>query len=460
MFTGVERKVWKPAPHQRKGIKWLTSHPSGALLWKPGLGKTSTTFEAFADLHKRRHAKRLLVIAGLRVCMGVWRQEQAKWANWDHFKIGFAHGPGREEVLLGSEYHIVLLNYDGIAWAAPYLEPGLFDVVCFDELTRMKHTSTRRFKLMKPLLGNFKFRWGLTGSPAPNGLMDLFGQVMTLDGGARLGRYITHYRLQFFHQKPWDQWTWYPNEGAHDEITKRLKNLAFYVEEKVINKMPTLTNVVLKAVMPKEAMAQYKKFERDYIIKLKEDKTLTAATAAVLALKLRQCASGAVYGENREVMHIHDGKLDVLEDLVEELNGDPVLIGVGYLHEVEAIRKRLGTNIPYLGGGVSAKEMDKIITRWNMGWTPVLLAHPTSVAHGLNLQAGGCTVAWYSLTVNAEEHMQFVRRVYRQGQKRNVTVYYIETEGTIDKYLHDMVDSKDRVEFNFLRALKEHFQIK
>lgn len=460
-FAGITRKTWKPLPYQKAGVKWLTGHPSAALFWRPGLGKTSTTFAAFQDLKKRKLAKRMLIFAGLRVCMGVWRQEQNKWDNFDDLWVEFAHGAGREATLLNEDIDVVLVNYDGIMWAHSLLaaNPGLFDVVCFDELTRMKHPSTRRFKLMKPLIGLFKFRWGLTGSPVPNGLMDLFGQIMILDGGARLGRYITHFRLNYFHQKPWDQWTWYPNAGAMDEITKKIKGLAHYVDEKQWNKMPELKNVVLPAVLPDKAMKEYKKFERECILAIQDD-VLTASTAAVLSLKLRQYASGSVYNADRDVLVVHEAKLDVLEDLIEELGGNPLLVAVGFLHEVETIRKRLGASIPYLGGGVSAKQMDQIITRWNMGWTPVLLAHPTSVAHGLNLQAGGNNVCWYTMTFNQEEHMQFIRRVYRQGQEKNVTNYYITAQGTIDEYIVDVMDKKDQVDHNLMRALKAYFKIK
>lgn len=457
-FNGIERKTWVPQPYQNEGVKWLTSHPSAALFWKPGLGKTSTVFASFQNLRKRKLVKRMLIIAGLRVCQAVWRQEQSKWTNFDDITVDFAHGPGREAVLLDKSKEVVLLNYDGIVWAYKHIaeHPGLFDIVCFDELTRMKHPSTRRFKLMKPLLGNFKFRWGLTGTPVPNGLMDLFGQIFTLDGGARLGKFITHYRMTYFHQKPWDKWTWYPNEGAMDQITKALKNMVHYVDEKMWLKMPALHHIQLPVTLPAQALKEYKKFEKEAIIKLK-DEVLTASTAAVLSLKLRQYASGSVYNSERETVVVHEVKIDVLEDLIEELNGSPLFVAVGFLHEVESIRRRLGKKIPYLGGGVSAKEMDKIIQQWNMGWIPVLLAHPTSVAHGLNLQAGGNNVCWYTMTFNQEEHVQFIRRVYRQGQEKKVTNYYITAKDTIDEYLVKVMSEKERVDHSLMRILKGYF---
>lgn len=462
MQFNASKKEWIPTVYQKDGVKWLTSRPAGALFWAPGLGKTTTVFTAFQNLRKRKLAKRILIVASLRVCQGVWRQEQDKWLGFDDFTIGFAHGPGKEAILKDQRFDMVLLNYDGLLWATSKLVDGDFDIICFDELTRMKHTNTQRFKRTKKILSYFKFRWGLTGTPVPNGIMDLFGQVFILDGGQRLGPYITKYRFTFFHQKPWDKWTWFPNQGAVEEITRRISNLANYVDEKEWNKMPKLMDVPIKVTLPKNAAKQYKTLEDLFILKLEKD-IVTAANAAVLSLKLRQAASGSVYDQDGNPIHIHSEKLDALEDLVEEMAGDPLIVAVGFLHEVEAIRAKLGfingKEIPYLGGGVTHVQMDKILTQWNMGWIPVLLAHPTSVAHGLNLQSGGRALCWYSLTFNSEEYTQLIRRVYRKGQTRTVLNYHIIAQDTIDKHVFEVLTKKERVQQDLLSGLKAYYGV-
>lgn len=464
-FKGVVKRIWVPKPYQEAGVDWLSTRPSSALFWKPGLGKTTTVMRAFQKLRqmKKLGVKRMVVIAPLKVCEGVWAQQQEEWGGFEELRIGFAHGSAKREVLHDKNLDIVLLNYDGLLWAVPFMVPGLFDVVCFDELPRMKHTNTRRFKLMKSVLGSFKFRWGLTGTPIPNGLMDIFGQVFILDGGARLGPYITKFRLKYFHQKPFDKWSWFPNQGADKQIVKAIANLAHYVDEEQWNKLPKLINMRIKVDLPPDVMQQYKRLEQDFIVKLKSG-IVTAATAATLSLKLRQFASGSLYDDERHVVPAHECKLDALESLYTELNGEPLIVAVGFLHEVEAIRKRLGTidgkPIPYIGSGMAKGELALVQKRWNMGWLPIVLGHPTSMAYGLNLQGGGCNLAWYSLTFNAEEFEQLIRRLRRTGQKNKVVNYRLESAKTIDEYLWSVVGKKGMTQQKMLDALRDFYGVK
>lgn len=458
-FQAIAVKPWKPEPYQVEGVDFLTSRPSSALFWAPGLGKTGTVLEAFLNLRKRKLVKRMLVMAPLKVCQGVWRQEAEKWDLFAGLKIGLAHGKDKERVMLDESLDIVLLNYDAlILWGHEYLQHSPFDIVCFDELTRMKHTNTRRHKVMRGLLGYFKFRWGLTGTPIPNGYLDLFGQVFCLDGGQRLGQFITHYRFKYFHQKPWDKWTWYPNQNTGRDITRLLSNLAHTVDEKKWLNLKEPKVVERRVDLPKDAMAQYKLMEAQFIAKIK-DKTVTAANAAVLSGKLRQMASGAVYDEARDVIKVHDAKLDSLESLVEEMAKDPMIVVVGFLHEVDMIRERLGYEVPYIGGGVPDSVMQKTIKHWNLGWIPLILAHPTSVSAGLNLQFGGRALAWYSMTWNREEREQMLRRIRRKGQERQVFEYHIMANKTIDDYLIEVSAQKGVTQENFLAGLERFFNI-
>ena len=456
-FMAITKLKWKPEPYQVEGVNWLSHKPASALFWPPGLGKTTTVLRAFQSLQKRKLAKRMLIIAPLKVCQGVWRQEIDKWEGFEDLEIGLAHGTDKADILMNDAYNIVLLNYDGIMWASGYLKHANFDVVCYDELTRLKHPNTRRFKVLKPLLQLFKFRWGLTGTPIPNGYMDLFGQVFCLDGGERLGKFITHYRFKYFHQLPWDQWTWYPNETAGRTLTRLISDLAHTVDEKKWLNIKKPIVVEIRVDLPTDAMKQYKALEALFITKIKED-VVTASNAAVLSGKLRQVASGSVYSEGRIVTQVHDAKLDALESLVEELNKDPVIIVVGFLHEVDAIRKRLG-NIPYIGGGVSESIIVESLKRWNLGWMPVILVHPTSVSAGLNMQAGGRALIWYSMTWNREERDQMLHRIHRKGQTRQVFEYHIIANKTIDDYLIEVSIKKGATQDQFLAGLEKFFGI-
>jgi SNF2 family DNA or RNA helicase len=289
--------------------------------------------------------------------------------------------------------------------------------------------------------------------------MDLFGQVFCLDGGQRLGQFITHYRYKYFHQVPWDQWTWYPNQTTGKEITRLLTNLAHTVDEKKWLNIKEPKVVERRVDLPPEAMKQYKVLEDQFITMIK-DKVVTAANAAVLSGKLRQVASGSVYDENRDVVEVHDAKLEALESLVEELSKDPVIVVVGFLHEVDAIRKRLGYEVPYIGGGISDGQMARTIKHWNLGWIPVVLAHPTSVSAGLNLQAGGRSLCWYSMTWNREERDQMLRRIRRKGQTRQVFEYHIMANRTIDDYLIKLSVEKGVTQEQFLTGLEAFFGVK
>jgi SNF2 family DNA or RNA helicase len=280
-----------------------------------------------------------------------------------------------------------------------------------------------------------------------------------LDGGQRLGSGITKFRQDYFHQVPWDQWTWYPNKDTPRLLTKKLHDLAHYIDEKDWNKMPELINAPITVKLDKKAYQQYKLLENEFIVKL-ESGEVVAGNSAILSGKLRQCASGSVYDADRNVHTIHEAKLDALESLVEELAGDPIMVAVGFLHEVDAIRKRLGFKIPYLGGGVKGTDVTKIIKNWNLGWIPILLVHPTSVAFGLNLQGGGNNICSYTLTWSAEEYDQLIRRLYRTGQKKRVMNYSILADKTIDLYVHEVLTNKDKVQTNFVQGLKRFFKVK
>ena len=451
MLTSFASPTWKPHGYQERGIDWLTQRISAALFLAPGLGKTSITLAAIQKLRKDEVIKRVLILAPLKVAVTTWDTEPKKWAQFASLKIGLAHGPNRVQVLQDPSYDIVVMNYDGLPWAAGLLAKGhKFDVLVCDELTRLKHASSKRFKLIKPLLPTFTFKWGLTASPAANGLIDLFGQVYALDLGHRLGRYITHFRAKYFHQEPWDQYRWYISPEKSLELTAKLEDLAMSINAKEYLTLPDLIDVVRPVKLA--SMQEYKFLRDEYILKMR-DTVVTAANAGVLTSKLRQFTGGAIYLEDHTYQEVGREKLDELVELVEELNGEPLIVVYQYTHEAERILKIFPT-ARAIRGGMSTKETQEVVALWNSSEVPVLLVQPQAASFGLNLQAGGAAMCWFSLDYNLELYEQMVARIYRQGQAKAVRNYILSCEGTIDEVLAKVLSAKDKTQAAVLRALE------
>lgn len=451
VLDGFASPTWKPHGYQDRGIDWLTHRISAALFLAPGMGKTSITLAAILKLKAEGLAQRVLILAPLTVCITTWNTEPKKWAQFQGLKVGLAHGPDKQAVLKNRSYDIVVMNYDGLAWAAPVLAKGhTFDVIVFDELTKLKHSTSKRFKILKPLLPTFKFKWGLTASPTANGLIDLFGQVFVLDCGLRLGRYITHFRSKYFFQEPWDQYKYFITPEKSTELTNTLQDLAMYIDPKDHLVLPGLFDVV-RPVKLKD-LSRYKLLQDEYILKL-QDTVITAANAGVLTNKLRQFAGGALYLEGGTYEVLHKDKIDALVELVEELNGEPLIVAYEFNHEAERLLQAF-PSAKAIRGGLSVAETQSIVTDWNAGNLPVLLVQPQAGAHGINLQAGGAAICWYSLTYNLENYMQLIARIYRQGQKSIVRNYLLVAQGTIDEALVKVLGNKTITQDAVFAALK------
>lgn len=453
ILAGFASPTWQPHGYQERGIEWLTHKISAALFLAPGMGKTSITLASINLLRKEGLAKRVLILAPLTVCVTTWDTEPKKWSQFQGLKIGLAHGPSKQLVLNDSKYDIVIMNYDGLAWAAPLLAKGhKFDVLVCDEITKLKHTSSKRFKLIKPLLPSFKFKWGLTASPTANGLIDLFGQVFVLDGGTRLGRYITHFRSKYFYQEPWDQYRWFINPEKADLLTSQLTDLAMYMDPKDYLVLPGLLNVTRPVKL--KGMPAYKFLRDEFILKM-QDTTITAVNAGVLTNKLRQFTGGALYIEDRQYEVVGSDKIGALLELVEELNGEPLIVAYEFNHEAERLLK-VFPEAKAIRGSTSTKEVQGIVAAWNAGSIPVLLVQPQAGAHGINLQAGGSAICWFSLTYNLENYMQLIARIYRQGQKAIVRNYLLVAEGTVDEALVKILSDKDATQESVFKALKSY----
>lgn len=321
--------------------------------------------------------------------------------------------------------------------------------------TRFKHANTQRFKVLRPNLERFSRRYILTGSPAPNGLMDLFGQIYILDMGNALGRFITHFRANYFAPSGYGGFEWKPRPGAVEAIYECLKPLVLRMSGADYLSLPPLVNNTIKIHLPEKAQAVYQQMEDMLVVALKDD-VIMAANAAAATNKCRQIANGGVYHDDGEKHSIvHEAKLDAVEELVEELSGKPAFVAYEFQHDLHRLRTRF-PSAPFLGGGVTPKRQREVELMWNAGEIPVLLAQPQSVAHGLNLQGTGAAVIWHSLTWDLELYEQFIRRVWRQGQKERVVVHHLIAMGTVDEVIMKVLQGKDKTQRHLLDALKAH----
>lgn len=476
-------KPWTPHAYQKKAVKFLLEHAAGALFLDPGLGKTSITLATIKMLKQKKVLDKVLLIAPLRVCYSVWPKEVDKWSDFNGIKVVVLHGPNKDE-LLKVEADVYVINPEGLEWLLQVKKTKTptgktkvdvdlrrwkalgFDTLVVDELSKFKHTNTNRFKAIKLVLNTFRRRWGLTGSPASNGLLDLFGQCFILDQGRTLGPYISHYRMKYFVPSH-DGFSWNIREGAEQEIYERLNPLALRMAADDYLDMPTLIENNIRVDLPEPVRVVYDQLEDDLIAKL-NDKVVVASNAAAASMKCRQVANGGIYIDpeveslvklpksKREWVNLHTEKVDVLADLIEELQGSPILVAYDFEHDLDRLRERLGQDVPYIGGGVSAKRSAELEKAWNAGHLPVLLGHPQAMAHGLNLQEVGHHVCWHSLTWDFELYDQFIRRVLRQGNKsKKVFVHHIMARGTVDEVVLAAVKSKRKGQNALFDALKK-----
>lgn len=448
-----------PHTYQEKAIAFGLERQFAGFFLRPGQGKTSIILAIMKLLKKQGFAKAALVLAPLRPTYLVWPQEVEKWDEFRRFSIGILHGPRKDRVL--SEKHdLYLMNYEGLGWlsdALTKMKSWPFDVLVADESTRLKHTNTQRFKILKPLLQRFKRRYILTGTPAPNGLMDLFGQAYVMDRGQSLGPYITHFRNEFFYQTGYGGYTWLLKPGAEKEIHTRLSPRVFRLAGDV--KLPPLTINDVWVDLPPKARSVYNQLEGQLRVDFLEGR-VTAANAAVASMKCRQVANGGIYldGTDRDWKQIHDEKAEAAAELVEELSGDPVLIAYEFKHDLARLKKVLGDDVPHVGGGVSVKRSIEIERDWNAGKLPVLLGQPQSVAHGLNLQAPGRTIIMAGLTWNYEDYDQFISRIRRQGQTRPVILHRILARNTVDEVIVKVLTAKGATEGKLMGALNDYWK--
>lgn len=352
---------------------------------------------------------------------------------------------------LETDADIYCINRENIPWLVKYYGADWpFDGVVLDELSSFKSPSSKRFKAMRKVRPLIKHIVGLTGTPSPNGLIDLWAQIYLLDQGKRLGRTLTEYRNRYFNpgrRNGYVVYDWVPKDGAEDEIYRRISDICISMKACDYLKLPERVDVVRAVKLNDEAQAAYTEMEKEAVLELGPNKIVDAGTAAVVSGKLLQIANGAVYDEDGKTHIIHESKLDTLEDVIESVNGRPVLVFYAYQHDLERIMQRF----PQARKLEGSAEIDA----WNRGEIPILLAHPAGAGHGLNLQAGGNHIVWFGLTWSLELYQQANARIYRQGVKgERVTITHLVAEGTIDEDVMKVLDGKATRQDALLEAVK------
>ena len=450
---------WTPAAFQKKAISFIVSRACAGIFDDPGMRKTSTMLAAFNVLRSKGVVERMLVLSPLRPAQATWPNEVARWEEFKHLDLRVLHGADKTWHN-AKEAHVSVINYEGVPWLmneARMRKEWPWQVLVIDESTAYKHTNTQRFKVLKPHLDKFHRRYILTGTPSPNGLIDLFGQVFVLDLGKSLTPHITKYRQEFFTPDQWG-FNWKLKPGSEERIYKLLKPLVLRRAAEDYLDLPPLIYNRVDVTLPPDAMRVYRQMEAVLVADV-EGGRVTAANVAAAVGKCRQIANGGMYGageDGERVTHsLHNAKVDAVKELIDELSGQPALVAYEFDSDRERLQKALGKDTPFIGGGVSGKRFKEIESEWNKGQIPVLLAQPASAALGLNLQAGGHTVIEAGLTWNLEHRQQLVRRLYRSGQTMPVTVHSIVAKGTVDELVLKVLAAKDRSQGALLDALKE-----
>lgn len=442
----------KYAPHnyQKFATDFIINHPVSAVLLEMGLGKSVISLSAINELMLDYFdVSRTLVIAPLRVANSTWPDEIKKWDHLKHLNYSVVIGSEKERLdALRKPAHIYLINRENVDWLIT--KSGVswkFDMVVIDELSSFKSYQAKRFKSLLKVRPKIKRIVGLTGTPSSNGLMDLWAEFRLLDMGERLGRYITYYRQNFFVPDKRNQqmiFSYKPKEGSEKMIYSLISDITISMKSKDFLKMPEcVMNEVVVSLSDKEQKL-YDSLKQDMVLSLEENE-IDAINAAALSNKLLQMSNGAVYNDDKESLHIHDRKLDALEDLIEGANGKPVLVAYWFKHDLEKIKDRFD---------VRKIKSAKDISDWNKGKIPVALIHPASAGHGLNLQAGGSTLIWFGLTWSLELYQQTNARLYRQGQDSTVVIHHILTKGTIDEDVMKALKAKEKIQDALIDSVK------
>ena len=447
--------------YQNYCVSFIEEHPEALLILEMGLGKTVISLTAIEDLmYDSFEVNKTLVIAPLRVARDVWPQEKDLWSHTRHLRMSVMIGSCQERVrALKTDADVYVINRENIRWLVDYLErhhtPWPFDCVVVDEISSFKNYKSQRYKALRKARPFIKRIWGLTGTPASNGLLDLFGEVAIIDQGKRLGRFIGRYREAYFRpgsQNPYTGvvYNYVPLPGAEDAIYKKIGDISVSMKAKdFLPDLPKCLTANHTVEMSPDEKDLYEELKKELVLTI-DGKEVDAANAAVLSGRLLEMANGAVYNENHEVIRIHNKKLEMLGDLIEEAVGQNVLIAYWYQHDrseiIEYLKEKRYT--------VRDLKSSEDVADWNAGKIPIALISPASAGHGLNLQHGGHILIWFSLCWSLEMRQQTDARLNRQGQTEVVTIHNIVTKDTIDEDVLKALEDKNSTQENLIRAVK------
>ncbi len=496
---------WEPEPYQIEGVKFLLDNAAAGLFLKPGLRKTSIVLAALKVLKRDGMFRRALVVAPVRVAYSVWPAEVAKWTDFCGLRVEVLHGPKKDQALL-RDADIYLVNPEGLSWLLGASKERIMrrkgrriefdqslvgqagisiksevrydlaklhalgaDTLVVDEASKFRKPGTDRFDALKGVLETFERRYILTGSPAPKWLLDLFGVMYLVDLGRSLGAYITHYRRQFFMPAGWGGYSWVPQLGAEKAIHEAIAPSVFSLKAKDYVRMPKLVEVPVQVELPPAARKLYDALEEEFFAELDDGTPIVVANAGVASIKCRQVASGGLWLQQqvdddgravgkREWRKVHDAKTEAVRDIIDELCGEPAIVAYDFGHDLERLRAEFGEDTPYIGGGVTAKRSDAIVTAWNRNELPLLLAHPSAVAHGLNAQEGGAyNIVLHSLNPDYELYEQLVSRLVRSGNAAaRVFVHLVAAKDTVDQATLALLRKKEATQEALMEALNEY----
>lgn len=445
--------------YQVKAVDMIVNNFNCGLFLDMGLGKTVSTLTAIQELREIGFIDKVLIIAPKKVAQVTWKDEINNWEHLKGLRISVIDGTAAQRrAAMMADADIYTVSRDNVVWLV--VEHGgvklPYDMVVIDELSSFKNYASKRFKALRRVRKFIPRVVGLTGTPAPNGLIDLWAQMFLIDEGKRLGKTVTGYRDRFFTAGrrngdivyQWDLKS--PAEETEQKISDLIKDICISMSAEDYLKMPDKLMYYDRVKLSDKDFKAYKTFEREQVLEFIESgETITAASAAALSNKLQQFANGAMYDADRKVLQLHDEKIEKLKELVEAANGQPVLIAYTFKHDFDKIMDALKEYEPV------KLEKPEQIADWNAGKINVLVTHPASAGHGLNLQKGGHIMIWYGLTWALELYQQFNARLYRQGQKKPVSIHHIIATDTVDEKIIKSLDGKDTTQRSLMDAIKE-----
>jgi hypothetical protein len=446
--------------YQERSATFLYERDAAFLVAPLGAGKGAAALTATAELIRDEHRRHALVIAPKLVAETVWPQEVAAWAHLRHLRAAILDGKAeRRRALLATaaERQLTVIGVDLVPWLVDELvvfadDHALFDILVIDETSRLKDPSGKRARALLKIAGRFKTRWGLTGTPRPNSSRDLFMPAAIITDGALWGRAFVPWQKRFFRPRDPFGREWVALPGAEEQITADFATVAMTVADDDMPDLPPLNVVVTTVTLPDAVMAAYQTMQHELFAAI-DERSIEAVSPLVATGKCAQMANGFLYDEgNDDPVSVHTVKIDWLRELVESLDGEPLLIAYEFIEDLRTIRRAFGA-VPALGAPTPAREAQRLIEAWNAGTLPLLAFHPASAGHGLNLQHGGSRIAWLSPSWSAELTEQAIARIYRPGQRQHVTIHVCVAVGTVDEMKRDRVIGKMSAQEAFRRHL-------